>query len=118
MPPASKKDPFELLGCTNEKCRKMNEEAPRSMNFLSEASRIHFQEVLEYLEALGIPYKINNHLIGNRKYCTETVFSITNLDYQKSKARKGEHKVLAIGVRYDGLAKKINLKRDVQGVGI
>jgi histidyl-tRNA synthetase len=111
-----KKDPFDLLTCQNEKCKKINEMAPRSMNFLSEASRIHFQEVLEYLEALGIPYKINNHLIGNRKYCTETVFSITNLDYDGKK--KDEHKVLAIGVRYNGLSKRLNLKRDVQGVGI
>jgi histidyl-tRNA synthetase len=111
-----KKDPFELLGCQNEKCKKINEMAPRSMNFLSEASRIHFQEVLEYLEALGIPYKINNHLIGNKKYCTETVFSITNLNYDPKKT--GEHKVLAIGVRYNGLSKKVNLKREVQGVGI
>lgn len=111
-----KKDPFDLLGCQNEKCKKINEIAPKSMNFLSEASRIHFQEVLEYLESLGIPYKINHHLIGNRKYCTETVFSITNLDYDGKK--KDEHKVLAIGVRYNGLAKRVNLKRDVQGVGI
>ena len=44
-----KKDPFELLGCQNEKCKKINENAPRSMNFLSEPSRIHFQEVLEHL---------------------------------------------------------------------
>jgi hypothetical protein len=61
-----KKDPFELLGCQNEKCKKINEMAPRSMNFLSEASRIHFQEVLEYMEALGIPYKINNILSATR----------------------------------------------------
>ncbi len=111
-----KKDPFDLLTCQNEKCKKMNEIAPKSMNFLSEASRIHFQEVLEYLEALGIPYKINPHLIGNRKYCTETVFSITNLDYDGKKT--SEHKILAIGVRYNGLSKRINLKREVQGVGI
>jgi histidyl-tRNA synthetase len=110
-----KKDPFELLGCQNEKCRKINESAPRSMNFLSEASRIHFQEVLEYLEALKIPYKINNNLIGNKKYCTETVFSITNLDYIK---KSNDHKILAIGVRYNGLSKKIGIKREVQGVGI
>lgn len=111
-----KKDPFDLLGCQNEKCRKINEGAPRSMNFLSEASRIHFQEVLEYLEALKIPYKINNNLIGNKKYCTETVFSITNLDFDGKK--KDGHKILAIGVRYNGLSKKINLKREVGGVGI
>ncbi len=110
-----KKDPFDLLGCQNEKCKKMNALAPRSMNFLSEASRDHFQEVLEHLEALSIPYKINNHLIGNRKYCSETVFSIVNLDYTK---KSKDHKILAVGVRYDGLAKKIGLKRDIQGVGL
>ncbi len=114
-----KKDPFDLLGCSNEKCRKVNEDAPRSMNFLSEPSRIHFKEVLEHLEALNIPYRINNHLIGNRKYCTETVFSIINLDHSKqTKEKNRDHKILAIGVRYDGLGKKIALKREVQGVGI
>jgi len=112
-----KKDPFELLGCQNEKCKKINEEAPRSMNFLGENSRIHFQEVLEYMEALGIPYRINPNLMGNRKYCTETIFSITNTNYDNKK-NKDEHKILAIGVRYDGLAKKINIKKEVQGVGI
>lgn len=110
-----KKDPFDLLACTNEKCKKINEGAPRSMDFLSESSRIHFQEVLEYLEAIGVPYKINNHLIGNKKYCTETIFAITDLDHDKKGA---DPKTLAIGVRYDGLARKIGFKKEIQGVGI
>lgn len=114
-----KKDPLDLLGCQNEKCKKINENAPRSMDFLTESSRIHFQEVLEYLEALDIPYKINNHLIGNRKYCTETIFAIVNNDFDTVKDKKAkEHKILAIGVRYDSLSKKITLKKEVQGVGI
>lgn len=114
-----KKDPLDLLSCQNEKCKKINEGAPRSMDFLTESSRIHFQEVLEYLEALNIPYKINNHLIGNRKYCTETIFAITNSDYDhKEKSKNKDHKILAIGVRYDSLSKKIGMKREVQGVGI
>ncbi len=113
-----KKDPFELLGCPNDKCKKMNEDAPRSMNFLSESSRIHFQEVLEHVESLGIPYRINNRLIGNRKYCTETVFSIVNAEEKKGDKRKDGHKILAIGVRYDGLSRKSGMKREVQGVGI
>ncbi len=108
-----KKDPFELLGCQNDKCKKLNDSAPISMDFLSESSRNHFQEVLEYLEALGIPYKINNNLIGNKKYCTETIFAIHNAD---SKAK--EQKILAIGVRYDGLSKKIGFKKEIHGVGI
>jgi histidyl-tRNA synthetase len=109
-----KKDPFELLSCQNDKCKKLNESAPNSMDFLSESSRNHFQEVLEYLESLNIPYRINNNLIGNKKYCTETIFSIINVDQKKSK----EQKVLAIGVRYDGLSKKIGCKKEIHGVGI
>lgn len=112
-----KKEPFDLLGCTNEKCKKLNEGAPRSMDFLSESSRTHFQEVLEYLEALEIPYRINNHLMGNKKYCTETIFSIVNLDHTPDKKSK-DHKILAIGVRYDGLSKKIGAKKEIHGVGI
>jgi histidyl-tRNA synthetase len=110
-----KKDPFELLSCQNEKCKRINANAPKSMDFLSEISRNHFQEVLEYLETLNIPYKINNHLIGNRKYCTETIFSIIDLNHDK-KNKNG--KIIAIGVRYDGLSKKIGFKKDMQGVGI
>ena len=110
-----KKDPFDLLGCQNEKCKKINENAPRSMDFLSESSRTHFQEVLEYLETLGIPYKINNNLIGNKKYCTETIFSINNLDHNTDKKKQ---KILALGVRYDGLSKKIGCKKEIHGVGI
>ncbi len=109
-----KKDPFELLACQNDKCKKINESAPKSMDFLSESSRNHFQEVLEYLEALDIPYRINNHLIGNKKYCTETIFSINNGDESDKKRQR----VLAIGVRYDGLSKKIGFKKEIHGVGI
>ena len=110
-----KKSPFELLHCENEKCKKINENAPHIMNYLGESSRNHFQEVLEYLEALGVPYKINHELIGNRKYCTETVFSIINLDHDK---KSKDHRILAMGMRYDGLSKKIGMKKEIQGVGI
>lgn len=110
-----KRDPFELLSCHNEKCKKINEGAPQSMEFLSESSRTHFQEVLEYLESLKIPYKINNHLIGNRKYCTETIFSIINLNHDK---KSKDSKIIAVGVRYDGLSKKVGYKKEIQGVGM
>lgn len=110
-----KKDPFELLSSHNPECKELNENAPKSMNFLSESSRRHLEEVLEYLEALDIPYTINNNLISNRKYCTETVFAIINEDETNKKAKD---RILALGVRYNGLAKRVGMKKDVQGVGI
>jgi histidyl-tRNA synthetase len=112
-----KKDPFELLSSRNEKYHSLNEHAPKAMDFLSETSRAHLKEVLEYLEILDIPYEINNNLIGNRKYCTETIFSIVDADHETKKNNK-DHKILAMGVRYDGLSKKIGIHREIQGVGI
>lgn len=110
---AFKRDVFELLNCTNEKCHTLKESAPKSITYLGEASRTHFKEVLEYLEALGIPYQINSNLIGNKKYCSETIFEIIDV----SQKAKGQN-TLALGVRYDGLSKKIGFKKELGGVGI
>ena len=110
-----KRDPFELLSSHDESCKELNARAPRSIDFLSETCRRHLEEVLEYLEALSIPYVINNSLMGNRKYCTETVFTIVNAD---TSSKKSDQHLLAVGVRYNGLAKRLNMKRDIQGVGI
>ena len=109
-----KRDVFELLSSHNAGAKEINSKAPRAMDFLSEASKRHLEEVLEYLEALKIPYTINNALIGNRKYCTETIFTIVNSEGTDKKKQA----ILAIGARYNGLAKKISMKRDIQGVGI
>lgn len=133
---AFKRDPFELFACKNDKCVALNEQAPKSMNYLTEQSRIHFREVLEYLEALGVPYTINNQLFGNRKYCAETIFEIVNLegsmpmtsekdedgeeksDKPEKPTKKKSRQTLAIGVRYDGLAKRIGYKKEVPGVSL
>lgn len=108
-----KDDPFLVLACQHEKCKGVNVEAPKSMNFLSDYSRTHFKEVLEYLEALEIPYQINNNLLGNKKYCNETVFEIVSLPEEDIKVE-----TLALGYRYDAMAKRIGLKKDVAGVGV
>lgn len=111
-----KVDPFELLSTHEESCRALNAAAPRALDFLTELSRRHLEEVLEYLETLKIPYTLNNGLIGNRKYVTETIFTIVNSDADRKKP--GDQTVLAVGIRYNGLAKRLNMKRDIQGVGI
>jgi histidyl-tRNA synthetase len=79
------------------------------MSFLTEPSRVHFKEVLEYLETLEIPYRINNALISNKKMCSQTVFEIRDLDTDK---------VVAAGLRYNSVPKKIGFKRDMGAVGI
>lgn len=105
-----KKDVFSVLACDDEVCRRLAVECPKSINFLSEKSRIHFKEVLEYLETLEIPYVINNALVANRDYCGETIFEIRGAD------PKGHPK--AIGIRYDTLAKRLGHKKEIPAVGV
>lgn len=108
-----KKDAFELLSCHDKDCQELNSKAPRAMDFLSESGRQHLEEILEFFEALKIPYSVNNGLLGNRKYWTETIFTILNND----KTAKNDH-ILAVGMRYNNLAKRLAMKRDIPGVGI
>lgn len=112
-----KEDPFLLLTSHDPAAKALNDRAPRSMDFLSEESRRHLEEVLEYLETLKIPYTISNTLIGNRSYCTETIFVIVNSDTCDPDDKACSH-MLAIGVRYNGLAKRLGMKKDIQGVGL
>ena len=109
-----KKDAFYLLHC--DECdpeKKIKDFAPTSISCLSDISRAHFKEVLEFIETMGIPYKINNHLVPDKKYCSGTIFEI-----KESLKNSNVGETLAIGFRYDGIAQKIGHKRDNPGVGI
>lgn len=109
-----KKDPFYLLHCSEcDPDLKIKEQAPTSISCLSDASREHFKEVLEFIETMNIPYKINNCLVPDKKYCSGTIFEI------KETLKDGEAGgTLAVGFRYDGMAHKVGHKRDNPGVGI
>ncbi len=108
-----KKDPLLVFTCQDEKCFILREEAPKSIGCLSEESREHFKEVLEYLESLEISYRINNCLISDRRYASSTVFEIK----QKSSNPKIADESLAVGFRTDGICKKLGLKKDVPMIG-
>ena len=81
-------------------------EAPKSIEFLSETSRIHFKEVLEFLETLGLPYTINPSLVGDPAIGSETVFTISETGEDKDEE-------LASGFRFNRLAKKMGYKKDM-----
>ena len=72
-----KKDAFYLLHCNEcDENNKLKESAPTSVSCLSDISRAHFTEVLEFIETMEIPYKINNYLVPDKKYCSGTIFEI------------------------------------------
>jgi histidyl-tRNA synthetase len=107
-----KKDPLYAHTCALEEGDEVAAKAPQAISFLSEEGRVHFQEVLEFLETLHIDYVISNGLVGHRGYSTDTIFTITADD------EKGGSIIVAAGSRYNTLAKKCGYKKDVPAVGI
>ena len=114
-----KKDIFKVLECAQEKCMLFKEQAPKPINALTESSRIHFAEVLEFLESMNVPYKMNNCLVGGKEYYTRTIFEIQTQDEKNSRFPKATfNRVLARGGRFDDLAKHLGSKKEVPAVGI
>jgi histidyl-tRNA synthetase len=99
---------FAPLRCTHHKCLALRNEAPQSLNYLSEQSKQHFKEVLEYLESLAIPYNVNPFLVGPEQYASRTVFSFTPASDEEPLSEP-----LAYGERYDHLARRIGYKKGV-----
>jgi len=114
-----KKDVFRVLECAQEKCMLMKEQAPKPIASLTESSRDHFTEVLEFLESMNAAYRINNCLVGGKDYYTKTIFEIkTENEANEFYPHKKFVNVLARGGRYDDLSKKLGCKKEVPSVGI
>ena len=73
-----RRNPLRLLDCKDKRCVVIKSGAPETVAYLCEACRTHFKEVLEYLEAQKIPYRIDNTLVRGIDYYTKTVFEIIN----------------------------------------
>lgn len=72
---------------------------PQAMEYLNEEERKHLWDVLEYLEASGLYYELNGHIIGSRDIWTHTLFELNML-----KREEGDMATIARGGRYDALA--------------
>jgi len=105
-----KKDPFAILRKKQEEWREFQTECPKSIDFLSENSRTHFKEILEFLEILEIPYQIDHHLVSNPDIGSETIFALADISVANEQNEKG---ILAHGFRFNRLAKKLGYKKDL-----
>ena len=110
-----KNNPLRLLDCKQEQCQLFKDNAPSSISYLSNDARSHFKEVLQYLEEMGIPYRVNNSLVRGQSYYTRTVFEVIKVDTDEN----GNEKEVTItgGGRYDNLARMMGSKKDVPAVG-
>ncbi len=113
-----KKNPYTLFKSEEKGIEEIKEKAPLPISFLSEKSRIHFKEVLEYLEVLEIPYDIDHYLIGARSIQEHTVFSIKSTDEKTDTDSRTQTEVIsAFGIRYNSLTKKLGYNKSSSAAG-
>ena len=76
-------------------------DAPRTIDYLDEECREHFEELKSLLDSLNIPYEVDTGIVRGLDYYTKTVFEFVN----------GEGFTLCGGGRYDNLVHEIDGKR-------
>jgi len=87
---------LRMLDCKQPECREVSAGAPRSTDHLCPECRRHLDELVSYLEAAGLNWRLNPRLVRGIDYYTKTVFEV-------SAAVLGADRALGGGGRYDGL---------------
>ncbi len=93
-------NPLRILDCKNEGCRRLTEDAPVIIDFLTPESRDHFSRLTDLLASLSIPFEINGRIVRGLDYYTETVFEFTT-------GLLGSQNAVAAGGRYNGLVEQM-----------
>ena len=101
------KNPLRVIDCKVETCKVIVADAPRTIDYLDDECREHFEELQSLLNELNIPYEIDTGIVRGLDYYTKTVFEFVNEDGF----------TLCGGGRYDGLIHEIDEKQDIPSVG-
>ena len=105
------KNPLRILDCKVDSTNEIMKNAPKMIDYLNEDSKKHFDKVKEYLEVMGIDYKVNSNIVRGLDYYTHTVFEV-----QADIDGFGAQNTLAAGGRYDHLVEFVG-GPSVPGVG-
>ena len=102
-------NPLRLFDDKREEMRAAMLKAPLMMEYLSDASRAHFESVKSYLDALGISYILNPRMVRGLDYYTGTTFEFVH-------ELLGAQSALGGGGRYDGLMQELG-GQELSGIG-
>ncbi len=102
-----KKNPLRVIDCKVPSCKEIVKDAPRTIDYLDDECREHFEELKSLLNAMDIPYEIDTGIVRGLDYYTKTVFEFVN----------SEGFTLCGGGRYDNLVHEIDPKQNIPSVG-
>jgi histidyl-tRNA synthetase len=96
-------NPLRVLDSKAPEDQALIDTLPKIADYLDDASRDHFAQVLAALDACGVPYTVNPRLVRGLDYYTRTTFEFTVPDG----SGLGTQNALLGGGRYDGLSEML-----------
>ena len=80
MPPVArermKEHPMAALGSLLEEGHELGYRSPGPLEYLSDPSRKHFREIIEYLDMSETPYEIDPKMLGNHECYSDAIFAL------------------------------------------
>ena len=104
-------NPLRLLDCKVDRDHWSMQHVPSLQDSLTESSKTYFKEVLAALDALKIPYEVDEKLVRGLDYYTDTVFEVVS-----THPESGSQSAVFAGGRYDGLVEYFG-GPEMSGVG-
>jgi len=102
-------NPLRLFDDKRPEIKEAMAKAPLLVDYLSESSRAHFEQVKKYLDVLGINYTLNPRMVRGLDYYTGTTFEFV---HELLGAQSG----IGGGGRYDGLMAELG-GQSLSGIG-
>ena len=104
-------NPLRILDCKVPEDQKIVAGAPKMKDFLSENALNRFDKVLKLLDAMNIPYEVDDTLVRGLDYYSETVF-----EFHYVSSNGNDYGAIGAGGHYDKLVKELG-GPDAAGVG-
>ena len=102
-------NPLRLFDDKREEMKQAMANAPLLVNYLSDSSRAHFDQVIGYLDALKVSYTLNPRMVRGLDYYTGTTFEFVH-------DLLGAQSGIGGGGRYDGLMEQLG-GQSLSGIG-
>ena len=102
-----KENPLRILDCKQSECQAISSQAPQIIDHLCQECHSHFKLVLEFLDEIELPYRLNPYLVRGLDYYTKTVFEIVSEEKENQEEEEKRIGSLVGGGRYDLLIKML-----------
>ena len=97
------KNPLRILDCKEERCKQIAAGAPVILDYLCDDCKKHHNQLCSALQAAGVKYTIDPHIVRGLDYYTRTVFEFISTAI-------GAQGTVCGGGRYDGLVQQVGGK--------